>query len=106
MAEYLLPGNLELSIEEKRNMFAVRNKMVDIPANFSKSKGETKCFCGREENMDHIYNCEILNSEKPIIKFEEIFSNNIVKQIEVFRRFKNNLETREKKFTTRESFAM
>ena len=96
MAEYLLPTNIELSIEEKRKMFAVRNKMVDIPANFPKSKNENKCFCGQEETMDHIYICEILNKENPVIKFEEIYSRNIVNQNEVFRRFEKNLEVRGK----------
>ena len=32
-AEYLLPNN-EITIEEQRKIFAIRNRMIDIPANF------------------------------------------------------------------------
>ena len=34
MSQYLQPFNNKLSIEEKREMFAIRNKMVKIPATF------------------------------------------------------------------------
>ena len=54
MAEYLQPINSKLNIEQKRKMFAARNMMVDIPSNFSKSKGEKTCICKQEENMKHI----------------------------------------------------
>ena len=54
MAEYLLPFNNKLTIEQKREMFAVKYSMVDIPANFT-SKNETKCVCGETEEMIHMY---------------------------------------------------
>ena len=63
MAEYLLPFNKQ-SIEEKREMFAVKNSMVNIEANFS-SKSEFKCECGDKEDMKHIYECRIYNYENP-----------------------------------------
>ena len=59
MSEYLLPSNKNLTLEEKRRQFAIRNKMVGIPA-----MEETICFCGKIENMNHIYECEMLESEK------------------------------------------
>ena len=34
MCEYLLPTNNILTIEQKREMFAIRNRMIDIPNNF------------------------------------------------------------------------
>ena len=34
MSEYLQPINNELSIEQKREMFSVKNRMIDIPYNF------------------------------------------------------------------------
>ena len=37
MAEYLLP-NEQLSIEEKRNIFEIRNMMTNIPSNFTTGK--------------------------------------------------------------------
>ena len=44
MSEYLLPSNKNLTLEEKRRQFAIRNKMVDIPANFSQNKGRNYMF--------------------------------------------------------------
>ena len=93
MADYLLPFNNKLSIEEKREMFAVKNSMIEIPANFS-SKCEIKCKCGVKEDMDRIYNCKIYNMKKPEIPFERIFKGNLNEQIVVFRRFSQNMEKR------------
>ena len=45
--------------------------------------------------MKHIYECEILNeNEKPNIPYEKIFNGNIKQQIEVYRKFKQNMEKR------------
>ena len=49
--------------------------------------------------MDHIYNCEELNSDDNMhnnIPYEEIFKDNIEKQIEISRIFFNNMKNREK----------
>ena len=44
MADYLLPCNKKQTIQQKCEMFAVKNSMINIPANFS-SKSEEKCKC-------------------------------------------------------------
>ena len=54
MAEYLLPDS-KLSTEQKRQLFAIRNMMVDLPDNFSSGNTETLCSCGEREVMSHIY---------------------------------------------------
>ena len=95
MAEYLLPFNNKLSIDEKREMFAVKNAMINIPANFT-SKNETKCECGKLEDMQHIYECEQLNNKTPEISFRKIFVGNLRQQIEVFKQFAHNMKNREK----------
>ena len=96
ISEYLSPMN-NLSMSEKRRMFQIRNMMVDIPSNFSKLNENMKCVCNDLETMKHIYDCEILNGEtKPKIKYEKIYNGEIEEQIEVFRKFEENLEKREK----------
>ena len=51
---------------------------------------------GEKEEMLHIYNCEILSEgRKPTHVYENIFGNNIYKQIEVSNHCEQNLETRE-----------
>ena len=96
MAEYLMPFNNILNIEEKQKLFEVRNRMINIPFNFS-SKSEYECKCGKKEDMEHIYICEIYNEEdRPILPYVKIFNGNLNQQIEVYRKFKQNLEKRGK----------
>ena len=93
MADYLLPFNNKLNTEEKCEMFAVKNSMIEIPANFS-SKCEVKCECGVKEDMYHIYNCKLYNMKQPEIPFDRIFMGNLNEQIMVFRKFSENMEKR------------
>ena len=96
MSEYLQPND-ELSIENQRSIFSIRNRMVDIPSNFSsKEENESKCLCGEMEDMKHIYYCKYLNSEDPEESYEKLFGENIQIQAKVFKRFENNLIRREK----------
>ena len=91
MSEYLLPNN-QLTIEEQRTLFGMRNGMIDIPANFStKKENKAKCICKENEDMQHIYNCEYLNSDKPAEKYEKIFSGEISEQKAVLKRFEQNM---------------
>ena len=94
MADYLLPYNKQ-TIEEKREMFAVKTSMVNIAANFT-SKSETKCECGQLENMKHIYECKMYNKENPEIEFNKIYNGNLNEQKMVFNKFKQNMQKREK----------
>ena len=97
MAEYLLPTNEALTLEEKQKLFSIRNRMVDIPSNFPKSDEKSLCFCGEQENMKHIFDCEILNEgNKTSEKYENIFNGNIGTQIRIFRKFEENLKKRER----------
>ena len=94
MSEYLQPFNKSLTIEQKREMFAVRNRMVNIQSNFS-SQNEVKCECGKTEDMVHIYECEIFcDNKQPTIPYGQIFNGNLKEQIMVYTRFSENLKTR------------
>ena len=55
MAEYLLPENKLLSIEEKQRLFQVKSRMTKIPSNFSKTnmiRGAIKI-----ENRENLGQC-------------------------------------------------
>ena len=96
MEEYLKPINNSLSIDLKRDLFAVKNRMIDIPYNFPRSEKRTLCVCGEKEDMQHIYNCELLNKEKQEkLPYDRIYNGNLKQQIEIFKIFKQNLEHRE-----------
>ena len=73
MSEYLQPSNLALKIEQKREMFSIRNRMIDIPQN----------------------NCEMLKKSETNLPYEKIFNGNMKQQIEVYNIFKENLDQRE-----------
>ena len=96
MSEYLQPFNKLLTIEQKREMFEVRNRMVNIPSNFS-SNNETKCECGKIEDMVHIYECEIFcDNKQPTIPYGQIFNGSLKEQILVYTKFSENMKTRMK----------
>ena len=76
-------------------MFKIRNMMVDIPSNISSEKeNEQICVCKKRENMEHIYDCEILNQNKPEEMYEQIFQGRLDQQITVFQRFEENFKNR------------
>ena len=99
MAEYLLPCNAKQTIEQKCEMFAVKNSMINIPANLS-SKCEKKCECEQKKDMAHIYECELYNMKKPEIPFGKIFDGNLKQQIAVYNKFAQNLKARNLKQTS------
>ena len=88
-----MPNNWKLDNEEKRKMFETRNRMTRIQYNFGNK--EDKCICGAIEDMAHIYFCKSLNQNEPEIIYEKIYNGNLKSQVEVYKRFKKNLETRE-----------
>ena len=96
MAEYLMPNPESLSIDDKRNIFEITNRMVALPNNFSKEKTKKLCTCGKIENMEHVYLCINLNKESPKSPYESIFKDDIGEQLKVCKRFKLNFEQRSK----------
>ena len=46
MCEYLLPIDEKLSISDKRNIFSVKNRMVNISSNFPSQQKIEICVCG------------------------------------------------------------
>ena len=96
MSEYLMPNNENLSIDDKRKIFEIRNEMVFIPANLSSSEKIEKCICGEKEDMMHIYSCKYLNNNEEVIPYEEILKEDVKLQSKVHKRFENNMKQREK----------
>ena len=95
MADYLVPNNSGLSIEEKQQLFAIINRVVNINHNFPQNNRIELCFCGELETMEHIYYCKILNKEDPVIFYKQILNGNIGEQVMILRRFETNMKERE-----------
>ena len=91
MATYLLP-NAILKIDEQRGIFALRNRMNNIPANFcSSEENKERCKCGNIETNEHIYNCIYLNGESVETPF-----GTVIEMKSILKRFEQNLEKRNK----------
>ena len=103
MAEYLMPNNDMLNIEEKQELFSVRNRMVNIGYNYGKKENCQKC--NENEDMTHIYDCIYLNKNTKEISYEKIYEGNLFQQIKVFRIFQANMRIRneEKKNIAKQS---
>ena len=97
-----MPNYQNITIDEQRSIFALRNRMVCIPSNFPNGKNEEiMCPCGQTETMSHIYSCKLWNKQNvnnnP--QYELIFSDNISEQVKVNKKFNMNYQTREKYLT-------
>ena len=90
MADYLMPNEAKMTINDQRNIFAMRNRMVLIPSNFSENNLKEVCVCGHEANMKHHGN--ILEK----IPYDKIFSDNVSEQLKISKQFFKNLEERQK----------
>ena len=64
--------------------------MVEIPSNFGKS--DSICICGTKKNMSHIYSCQYLNEKKESQPYQNVHNGKLNEQIEIFRRFENNMK--------------
>merc|ERR1711954_604984 len=91
MAEYLLPNETLKSIEDQRYLFAIRNKMIEIPSNIGK---EEKCIRGKIESMSHIYYC--YGGEKEI-HYEKVYNGKLIEQEKILNSFRDNMKIRETK---------
>ena len=92
MAEYLMPHNNKISIEEKRKLFSIRNNMIEIGNNFGKN--ENCMFCKTKEDMNHIYSCKYLNKKKNEIPYERIFNGSLSEQLKILKIFEQNMKIR------------
>ena len=92
-----MPYGESMTISEKRYIFAMRNRMILIPANFpnrNKDEDENCKQCGKTENMKHIYMCNMKQENKDL-DYEKIFGNNRKQMKRVYNQFKMNYENRE-----------
>ena len=69
--------------------------MVKIVNNFSNTK--QSCLCGEIETLEHLYICLEFseNTNEAVTPYEQIYSNNISKQVKVLRRFEQIFLKRE-----------
>jgi hypothetical protein len=95
MAEYLMPNFENISIEDRRNIFEIRNRMVPIKINFPNRKDDTTCWCGAIEDTKHIYICKYWSDQSEDTEFNMIYTDNMPKLVKVYKQFQVNYKRRE-----------
>ena len=89
---YLKPGN-NINIHDMRRIFQLRIRDVTVRGNFPKAYQSTVCLfpgCSSEETQFHLFysNCwvetnDLANLQESSACYEDIFNNNVVKQLQV-----------------------
>ena len=73
---------------------APKSELSPAPADFCCGWVESP-ICGEVEDMQLIFNCEIIIAMKPELSYDEIYNGNLKSQIKVFRKIEKNLEIRQ-----------
>ena len=95
MAEYLMPNLEKNSIDDRRKIFQLRNRMLPIEANFPSKNSEKRCWCGEKEDSKHIYICKKWKGENEQIPYEMIYTDHLPTLVQVYKQFEINFKRRE-----------
>ena len=94
------------SIQERKFLFALRSRMVDVRVNYRDKYFVTICPCCKmeEDSQEHLLSCHMLVDAGTIVRqspdYQDLFSNNLERQLNITRILKNNFQRRNKKKTT------
>ena len=101
LKEYLTTD--KLSTQEKQLLFQLHTHMIPVKGNFSSMyKDDMSCrLCNTnsDETQEHILACPILIQSSDSIKYEDIFDQNLDKQIKAVKHWSKLLKTRTIKLT-------
>ena len=101
MQTYLEPN--EMSVQECKFMFALRSRMVDVRANYREKYFVAICPSCKleEENQEHLLSCINLQTTGTIAnstpEYQDLFSNNLRKQVNISRILRAQFKLRNKK---------
>ena len=74
MSSYLMPNDV-LTHDEKKRIFQLRSESFIFAKNFNKD--ETNCICNNKLNLQHIYECKMLNNKDMEENYDAIYNNDI-----------------------------
>ena len=93
-------GINDLETSEKKFLFLIRTRMLDINSNFKNGHSDFSChLCGENLDQKHILECiKLLENNSDILKgkieYSDIFHKDITKQTRILRIFRNLWEKR------------
>ena len=95
--------NESLKIEEKKLMFKIRNRLIDVKSNFKK-KYKNNLICSlcemAEESQSHLVNCTVILSDSSIksaleqYTYSDLFSENLKTQAHMINTFNKIMKFR------------
>ena len=97
MCDYLFP-NQYISLNEQREIFAIRCRMNKLSANFSNMIFDnTYCEtgCGELLSNEHIFYCSQLSNGEMKTDFNNIYNGTLKQKVDTYREIKKNMEKRE-----------
>ena len=95
--------NESMKIEDKKLMFRIRNRLINVKANFrTKFKDDLSCRFRKagEESQPHLFSRKEILSDKQVqdviegYTYTDIFSNNIKMQVQMINIWKKILQVR------------
>ena len=99
MQEYLKSSSLQIG--EKKLLFQLRTRMLDVKENFKHAYPDHVCpLCGSEnDSQQHLLDCVTISEDAssmidPNVKYSDLFSNDVSKQAQITRLFRSQLKKR------------
>ena len=88
-----LKANTTLNNDEKLKLFKFRTRMMELKNNFKNNYSDLKCKlgCNEIDEQKHLFECEVLLNNCDIlannvkVEYEDIFSEEVSKQINAIR---------------------
>ena len=99
MQKYLKNGKIHITIEERQLVFKLRAQVTNVKMNFKGMYQDFLCEICNEENesQEHIIKCKKIEKNYTIkLDFSKIFNGNVNQMVEVARKFKENIEIRDR----------
>ena len=97
MQDYLKSSNLQIS--EKKLLFQLRTRMVDVKENFKHAYTEHVCPLCESENdsQQHLLDCVTISKDSssmidPYLRYSDLFSSDVSKQAQITRLFRSQLK--------------
>ena len=98
--KYLKQSKMQISVEERQLIFKLRSRVTNVRMNYKGMYEEWSCQVCHEENetQEHILQeCKIMNkNDLEKIEYEKINHGHVEEMLKIARKFKRNLQIRDK----------
>ena len=109
LQEYLKPENVK-SVNLSKFLFQSRTRMLEVKANFrNDTKNEDMSCplnCKDEDDQKHLLECDQIDANciigEDVPKYEDLFGNNVVKQMKIAAMLQSRLQKRKKRIASRQ----